>query len=181
MPFVAGNDIDAHCPRCGRDRTHTVIVVHNGLVQEVRCCECKEVHPYKRPHVEKRPVPEKPARAPRTRQPGRPARAEPRVSGPPAAWEEKVIGCDREAVRPYSARDAFSVDDVVSHPKFGLGVVTELQPDGKIDVAFKEGIRRLVHGRATSGPPALAASRSLGPSRREGDDLAGLPTGDEDS
>lgn len=148
MPFVAGNDIDAHCPRCARDRTHTVMVVHNGLVQEVRCRECKEVHPYKRPLVEKRPAPAKPQKAaPRARQPRQPSRAAPKVAGPPSAWEEKVIGCDREAVKTYSARAAFAVDDVISHPKFGLGVVTELHPDGKLDIAFKEGIRRLVHGR----------------------------------
>jgi hypothetical protein len=179
MPFVAGNDIDAHCPRCGRDRTHTVMVVHNGLVQEVRCRECKEVHPYKRPHVEKRPAPAKPAKA-RPRQPRQSARAAPKVQGPPAAWEEKVIGCDREAVRPYTARESFAVDEVLSHPKFGLGVVTELQPDGKIDVAFKEGIRRLVHARAHSGQNALLGSLPMKPSRSESDDLAGLPTGDED-
>jgi hypothetical protein len=148
MPFVAGNDIDAHCPRCGRDRTHTVMVVHNGLVQEVRCRECKEVHPYKRPLVEKRAAATKAPKAPpRPRQPRKPSAAERKVGGPPAAWEEKVIGCDRDAVRPYSARDTFALDEVLSHPKFGLGVVTELHPDGKLDIAFKEGTRRLVHGR----------------------------------
>ena len=179
MPFVAGNDIDAHCPSCGRDRTHTVMVAHDGLVQEVRCRECKAVHPYKRPLVSKKP--EKPSKAhPRPRA-AKPKKAEPKHQGPPQAWEDRVIGCDPEAVRPYSAREAFAIDDVLSHPKFGLGVVTELQPDGKIDVAFKEGLRRLVHGRAQAAATPLFDNLPMKPSRSEGDDLAGLPARDEDS
>ncbi|MCA9674926.1 MAG: hypothetical protein KC464_07830 [Myxococcales bacterium] len=49
--------------------------------------------------------------------------------------------------RPYSIRDTYEEGDLVSHPVFDVGIVTELLPDNKVEITFKEGPRILVHNR----------------------------------
>ena len=41
----------------------------------------------------------------------------------------------------------YEVGDMVSHPTFGLGPVTKLLADQKIEVTFESGVKVLVHGR----------------------------------
>ena len=146
MPFVAGNDIDAHCPKCGKDTHHTVMVVHGGLVHEVRCTECRDVHTYKRPHKPKKPS-KAAASAKRTRKKPRKKAAKTEQSST-MEWHERVFGVDQESARPYSIKETFAANDFVVHSKFGLGVVTQLYEDGKLDILFKEGLKKLVHGRS---------------------------------
>jgi hypothetical protein len=147
MPFVAGNDIQAFCTTCKGDRGHTVIEAHDGLVLRVRCMQCKEEHQYKRPHGP--PPPEKKAaRAPRQRDraPRRPA-ARASTPGPAAEWLDKVFGKDPDVFRVYSMKDSYAVSDLVSHPRFGLGVVAALRGGDKVEVLFREGARTLVHNK----------------------------------
>lgn len=144
MPFVAGNEIEAHCPKCNSDREHTVMVVHGGLVHEVRCTKCSEVHAYKRPLKPKKPTKAKKAAAkPRKRA----KKAAPKEQGPPPEWQELVFGRDAEEARPYSIKETFGIRDFIFHSKFGLGVVTELHDHNKLSVAFKDGMKKLIHGR----------------------------------
>jgi len=45
------------------------------------------------------------------------------------------------------------VDDLISHPVFGLGIVRAVRRD-KVDVAFKASERTLIHARARAGTQA---------------------------
>jgi ribosomal protein L44E len=143
MPFVAGNEIDAFCERCNKDTPHTVIEAHSGLVHEVRCMACKATHRYQRPHSV--PKPKKPAAKPRQRRAVK-KRAAP--AGPPPEWQDRIMGREPENAKPYSIKTTYDLNDVIEHTKFGFGVVTGLYPDGKIEVAFREALKVLVHGRA---------------------------------
>jgi len=147
MPFVAGNEIQAFCSNCGKDTNNTVIEVHEGLVFTVRCMECKETYQYQRPHGPPRPEKEaKPPKKPRsTTKRTKKKKAEP--AGPPREWDDLVLGQDPEMFVPYSMKESFQVNDLLLHGKFGQGVVTEVRPDDKIDVAFREGHKILVHQR----------------------------------
>lgn len=143
MPFVAGNEIDAFCDRCNKDTPHTVIEVHSGVVQEVRCMHCKDNHRYQRPHSV--PKPKKKAAKPRQRRAVK-RRKEP--AGPPQEWQDRIMGREPEDAKPYSIKTTFELNDVIEHKKFGFGVVTGLDPEGKIEVAFRENRKILVHGRS---------------------------------
>ena len=48
---------------------------------------------------------------------------------------------------PYSLSGRFKVNDLINHSTFGLGVVTNLITDEKIQVIFKDGEKLLVAGR----------------------------------
>ena len=49
--------------------------------------------------------------------------------------------------KPYALAEYFKEMEVISHPKFGVGYVTENIGDDKIEVTFKEDKRVLVHNR----------------------------------
>lgn len=47
--------------------------------------------------------------------------------------------------RTYAADGAFARGELVEHPKFGMGVVTGIEP-GKVVILFESGVRKLVAG-----------------------------------
>ena len=61
-------------------------------------------------------------------------------------FEQQLEGKDLSKARPYSPKDSYVLDEVLSHPTFGVGLVTGVRDD-KIDVAFKAAQKTLVHGR----------------------------------
>lgn len=53
-----------------------------------------------------------------------------------------------KGVRKFSAKATFTLGETVEHPTFGIGTVTAVLTGNKIDIAFPEGKRTLVHGKA---------------------------------
>lgn len=141
MPYVAGNDIAARCPTCLGDREHTVMEAHSGIVFQVRCKTCGEVHPYGRPKVAPRPKAE--PRAPSAKKKGKRASAESRPKG----WAELVRGREAADATPYSPSETFALDQLIHHAAFGLGVVTAVLEGGKLEALFEAGFKKLVHAR----------------------------------
>ena len=72
------------------------------------------------------------------------------------SWEDsmsRVSDTDLMNCRPYSIRDTYEEGDIVSHPVFDIGIVTELLPDNKVEITFKEQPPRiLVHNRGDLAP-----------------------------
>lgn len=62
----------------------------------------------------------------------------------PASWSEAVDGKDEGHFRSYSVKETYATGEGLSHPKFGPGVVVDVEPN-KIGVLFESGERRLVH------------------------------------
>jgi len=65
---------------------------------------------------------------------------------PEETWEalKEKLGDDSSS---YQMSNNYPMDSALSHPKFGLGFVTEAFPH-KIEVTFKEGPRILIQNRA---------------------------------
>src|SRR6266545_2522400 len=138
-----GSEIEAYCPspRCKADTNHTVISMYEDEIRRVQCQVCGDVHAYRKPRGDvveaaTEEVAAAVARRKLTRKPG---------------WEEamnQVTEQELASCRPYSIRDTYEEMDVVSHPKFGTGFVTELLPDNKVEITFKDERRVLVHNRS---------------------------------
>ena len=65
---------------------------------------------------------------------------------PPAMNElEQALADTGRARRKYSATEKFARGELVDHPKFGVGVVTGLEP-GRVAILFESGVRKLVAG-----------------------------------
>jgi hypothetical protein len=61
-------------------------------------------------------------------------------------WVTPDVGAIDARARAYSPRERYATDDVIEHPRFGRGIVTESTPT-HVAVAFTDGSRKLVHGR----------------------------------
>jgi len=154
-----GSDIEAYCPKCKQDTSHTVITKYEEEVRRVQCSVCGDVHAYRKPRGE---VEEEPPE---------PAAARKRAAAKKLSWQEFInkIGPNKanDRSRPYTIRDHYHEGDIVSHPKFGIGFVTEIS-ENKAEVTFQDDRRLLVHNRPdlAAAMPAIAptpAPRSVKP------------------
>ena len=136
---AVGSEIEAYCPgsRCKADMTHIIVSMYEDEVRRVQCSTCGDIHAYRRPRGD----PAEAAEASSSR---------PRMTKKPT-WDvamAQVTEQELSACRPYSVRDTYEPLDVVSHPKFGVGFVTELLPDNKCEITFKDERRVLIHNRS---------------------------------
>jgi hypothetical protein len=129
-----GAEIEAHCPKCKADTQHVVVSKYEDEIRRVQCNPCGDVHPYRKPRGESdedeaTPTPKKKA-----------AKAKP-------TWEQMMAKNSKKQPKPYQLGDYFKEMELLSHPKFGVGFVTENIGDDKIEVTFKDDKRVLVHNR----------------------------------
>src|SRR5262249_51015440 len=129
-----GAEVEALCPKCKADTAHVVVSKYEEEIRRVQCNPCGDVHPYRKPRGDSaddetpEPVTKKKA-----------VKAKP-------TWEQ-VMAKTKKPPRPYALDEYFKEMEILSHPKFGTGYVTENIGDDKIEVTFKDDKRVLVHNR----------------------------------
>jgi hypothetical protein len=64
---------------------------------------------------------------------------------PEKTWAEQVEGKADDAFAPYALTTRFGKGQLLTHPKFGKGVVTNVE-GARIEVLFEEGAKKLGHG-----------------------------------
>lgn len=129
-----GAEVEAHCPKCKADTQHVVVSKYEDEIRRVQCNPCGDVHPYRKPRGESDE--EEPA----------PAVKKKAVKAKPT-WEQVMAKNAKKQPKTYQLGEFFKEMEVLSHPKFGVGFVTENIGDDKIEVTFKEDKRVLVHNR----------------------------------
>lgn len=67
------------------------------------------------------------------------------VPPPPVNALEEALDDPARTRRKYGATEKFARGELVEHPKFGVGVVTGLEP-GRVAILFESGARKLVAG-----------------------------------
>jgi hypothetical protein len=60
-------------------------------------------------------------------------------------WDEAMEGRPDDAFSAYSMTSRFAVGQLVTHPKFGKGVVTDAEPT-RVEILFQDGKKKLGHG-----------------------------------
>lgn len=138
----SGAEIDAFCPKCKADTSHVVVHKYEDEIRRVQCTPCGDVHPYRKP----RGADEEEAPEPVVKK--RPAKAKP-------TWEQ-VMAKPRREIKPYVISQEYRDGDLISHPTFGAGFVTETIGPDKIEITFQSGRRILVHNRLGMSLPASA-------------------------
>lgn len=148
-----GGDVDAYCTRCRMLLGHTVLAMVGPKIAKVRCNTCQGEHAYKAgpPGT----VTPKAAAEPRTRRAASPRtavreRSSARVEE--ANFEDLFAGRDPGSATPYSPKGKFAKGELIHHPTFGLGVV-QVDRGDKVDVAFRAGVKTLVHGLGGAKAP----------------------------
>ncbi|NTX06744.1 hypothetical protein HUA74_18060 [Myxococcus sp. CA051A] len=145
-----GGEVDAYCTRCKLTLAHTILAIVGTKIARVRCNTCNGDHAYRgAPGTTDRPAPTPRA----SRASGGLTRAEKII----ISFEEQLAGRDVANAPRYSPKDTYSVDQVIQHPTFGVGLVTAVRGD-KVDLTFRTDTKTLVHGRggAPSEKPAFS-------------------------
>jgi hypothetical protein len=140
-----GADVEAFCPKCKADTAHVVMSKYEDEIRRVQCNPCGDVHAYRKPRGEsEEEVPE-------------PASAKKRAAKAKPTWDQMMAKAKKEP-RLYMVADRYSENELVSHPIFGVGFVSEVMGDNKIEITFQTERRVLVHNRkGMSLPPSAYA------------------------
>ncbi len=131
-----GTDIDAYCTKCQLELAHVVVATVAGRPAKVQCKTCGSVHAYRSKDV-----------APRRRsEPTAGSRS--RGGAGRSDYDDLMKGRDISRAVRYKPATTYGDGDVLSHPTFGVGVVTRVLSDGKIEVLFPAASKVLVHARS---------------------------------
>ena len=67
------------------------------------------------------------------------------------SFDQLLAERDTSNAIPYGIRRTFKMNQVVSHPTFGLGFVSAVRGD-KVDITFRGEVKTLIHGRGGDAP-----------------------------
>lgn len=152
MDFIFDDDVDevgaeveAFCPKCKADTAHVVMSKYEDEIRKVQCNPCGDVHTFRKPRGESE---EDSAEPPVSKK--RAPKAKP-------TWEQMMAKSKKEP-KLYMVADRYSDNELISHPKFGVGFVSDVIGNDKIEITFQSERRVLVHNRkGMSLPPAAYA------------------------
>ena len=154
-PAQLGDEIDIRCRFCRLNLNGTVSALVDGAIAKVKCRTCGHFQDYKEP------VPEIDRRAKLVKKAMRLAERRTRQSSPaePARaadlspeevmrrlWDEATGDVNPLKVAVYSPHKTFKERDILTHPKYGMGVIQEVV-EGSVVVLFREGFQHLDHAR----------------------------------
>jgi hypothetical protein len=140
-----GSDVEAFCPKCKADTTHVVISKYEDEIRRVQCNPCGDVHSFRKPRGEAEDdVPE-------------PVAARKRAMMKKATWEEFFAKHGEKDAKPYEFRECYRENQIVLHPKFGKGFISEIVSESKVEITFADSRRILVHNRKDIPGSPLAA------------------------
>ncbi len=149
-----GSDVEAYCPKCKGDTTHVVISKYEDEIRRVQCNPCGDVHSYRKPRGDAEDdVPE-------------PIAARKRALLKKLTWQEFFDKHKDKDGKAYEFREHYKDNQIVSHPKFGKGFVSEVVSDSKVELTFQDGRRILVHNRKDIPGMPLAAEGDGTPTPR---------------
>ena len=155
-----GSIVESICGKCNDVMGHTIMAMVGSEIAKVECRVCKSQHRYRAPTrtgTGKATVTMKKGRdgepvASRQSAIAKPSYAPtPKSSRKPSAamvdlevWRGMMRKHEGETPRAYAMTETFSVEELLHHPTFGLGVVTGLVPPDKMDILFEVGTKRLL-------------------------------------
>lgn len=132
-----GQEVDANCTRCKMLLNHVVVAKVGEVIKRVKCLTCGSDHVFRDPNS---------GEAKKARSPAATATAPKPKRAAINDYDEAMRGKDLGKATRYKPVLTLSANQLVDHPKFGFGVVTDIKEGGKVDVIFREGTKTLVHG-----------------------------------
>jgi hypothetical protein len=137
-----GAEVEAHCPKCKADTTHVVVSKYEDEIRRVQCNPCGDVHPYRKPRGE-------------SEEEEAPTSGKKKAAKAKPTYEQVMAKQKNKPPKPYAIGDYFKEPEVLAHPKFGVGFVSENIGDDKIEVSFQTEKRVLIHNRKNLTLPFL--------------------------
>ena len=128
--------INTWCPACNAKKPHSVLE-DDDKHHIVVCTECnleheKEDGPHVRPQIHKSLLSDEDNASDEARR---------------QCWIRMTQNISEDKIQKYNIHLSLKEGNVIRHSKFGLGIVCEDIGDGKVEILFEDGLRRLVCGR----------------------------------
>ena len=132
----AGENIDAWCTKCKSELVHRIFAMVDDIPKKVICNTCKGKHNYRTKPPEKK--------APKSNKTARKTKHQETDYN---EYVSRLTGLDPSDANKYSMKGSFKKDEIIDHPKFGLGIVLSVIQAHKIEILFKEGSKLLVQNQ----------------------------------
>lgn len=159
-----GSIVESVCGKCNDVMGHTIMAMVGSEIVKVECRVCKSQHRYRPPArvssgkttvTMKKGRDGDPVSSRQTVMAEATRPAAPKAARKPSAamaaamvslenWQNAMRRHAGESPRPYAMAELFVAGEYLSHPVFGLGVVTGIVPPDKMDVLFEAGVKRLL-------------------------------------
>jgi len=127
------------CKKCNADRYHVVLAHTTSKTAKIKCEVCGSQKSYSLP---KAAGAAGKAKVTRPRAGSETARR----SSHNAEYETLLNTYEKSKETSYSIKAKFKKNEKINHPKFGVGIVRDVQPE-KVEVVFADEVRNLVHNR----------------------------------
>ena len=125
-----GAEVLSLCGKCKLPLAHTVVAMKkNGTIGKCECKTCGALHLYRDP--------DKPKKT-------RVSQKNAKVESPTQMWMKAMAGSP-EVSKAYAMTEEFVAGEIVAHPSFGKGIVTELISPNKIRTVFECSEKLLIH------------------------------------
>ncbi|MFQ5751200.1 MAG: hypothetical protein ACE5HI_04320 [bacterium] len=126
-----GQEIETQCTKCKTEMIHVITAIKDDKISKVMCKGCLTTHKYHAASVTKRGR----GRPRKTdKSPSKPAKRRGRKKD----WPTLVSKIEESEIVDYSISEDFSDISAIRHKKFGVGVITKILADNKIEVVFQE-------------------------------------------
>ena len=127
-----GKETLSYCSKCKLTLSHIIAAMKDlDTIAKVICKTCKSTHSFKDPNkASKKKVVSH--------------RKKTEMKSNSKDWEE-AIKQSSSVPQTYSPKGKFGKGDLISHPKFGHGIIEKLLDKNKIEVLFKDNRKVLVH------------------------------------
>lgn len=147
LPAVA-KTVYANCKKCGTERHLKVLAHKTETSASVQCevCGSKSTFKLAKPKKEKVVKVTKPSKLYDKNAGKKKAPVNRTKSMHDEEYTNLMGSTESEESLKYSMKGKFQMNEKIEHPKFGLGVVKNVQPE-KIEVVFSDEVRLLVHNR----------------------------------
>lgn len=67
-------------------------------------------------------------------------------AAPEVTWDQAMEGKEEEAFAAYSMASRYTKGQLLTHPKFGKGVVVDVEAS-RVEILFQDGKKKLGHGQ----------------------------------
>ena len=146
---LAGEYIDAYCPRCELLLAHIILFEVGCTVSRVKCRTCGTEHKYRG----RKPERKRTVSVTRDHTAGKSKGAIAQKAGHPVEMERwqanrSQVGLDTEVIK-YRMSERYAKGDVIDHDVFGIGFVEKIISESRLDVLFHDGVKRMAMNTKT--------------------------------
>ncbi|MFQ5710031.1 MAG: hypothetical protein ACE5HO_21460 [bacterium] len=128
-----GQEIETICTKCKTEMIHVITTIKDDVIKKVMCKGCLTTHVYKEEKVEAA-----------KKGPGRPPSTgdapKKRVRRRKKDWTTLMADVEEGDLTDYDIHSDFAEYQAIRHKHFGVGVITKVLTDNKIEVVFQDKI-----------------------------------------